>query len=192
MCSVLKLTSHRLALFLCGFVVPVLLSLLRFIPISSTTASKWRAWFIYPTVWSHRWSMQIREAGDVSPTRGQACFILYMLALNVVFLATGHYGSMYSFWSFDGRHGQLVTCLANRFGALAVANIPLLFLYAGRNNVLLWVTSKPMHVLFVLKLILARLVALHIHHDPSLARIFCCCRGYITLRSLPKSGCSAI
>lgn len=133
---------HRLALFLCGFLVPILLSLLKFVPISDVRASRWRSYFIHPTVWSHQWSMQIREAGDISLTRGQACFILYMLALNVVFVATGQYDSTHSFWTLDGRHGQLITCLANRFGALALANIPLLFLYAGRNNFLLSVTSK--------------------------------------------------
>lgn len=136
-----ELIDCSLALFLCGFVVPVLLSLLRYIPISSTRTSKWRAHFVYPTLWSHRWSMQIREAGDISPTRGQACFILYMFSLNLVFIGTGHYSSMYSFWSFEGRRGQLITGLANRFGAMALANIPLLFLYAGRNNFLLWLTS---------------------------------------------------
>jgi hypothetical protein len=137
-----QLINYRLALFVAGFVVPVILSLLRFVPVSSALASRYRAIFIYPTVWSHRWSMQIREAGDISPTRGQALFIFYLLLLNVLFVSTGHFTSVYSFWSVDGRHGQFISCLANRFGALSLANIPLIFLYAGRNNLLLISTSR--------------------------------------------------
>lgn len=40
-----------------------------------------------------------------------------------------------------GSDGEIVSYLTNRFGVLSFANIPLVFLYAGRNNILLWLTN---------------------------------------------------
>ncbi|KAF2434880.1 hypothetical protein EJ08DRAFT_685771 [Tothia fuscella] len=134
-------TRFALTIFLLGFLLPVILSLLRFVPFPGALSSKYRAYFVYPIVWSTRWSVSIRDVGDISPTRGQALFIFYMIAINTILSSTGHYALSHHFWSFDGRHGQLITCLANRFGALSLANIPLLFLYSGRNNILLRITN---------------------------------------------------
>ena len=41
----------------------------------------------------------------------------------------------------SGSDGEIVSYLTNRFGVLSFANIPLVFLYAGRNNILLWLTN---------------------------------------------------
>ena len=77
------------------------------------------------------------------PTRGQAFFILYLIAINVVLSAAGFQSREPNTWypSSSGGDGEIVTYLTNRLGVLSFANIPLVFLYAGRNNVLLWLTN---------------------------------------------------
>ncbi|EAW19858.1 putative ferric-chelate reductase (Fre2) [Aspergillus fischeri NRRL 181] len=46
----------------------------------------------------------------------------------------------YGTW-FASTHDEILTYVANRIGVLSFANIPLLVLYTGRNNFLLWLTD---------------------------------------------------
>jgi hypothetical protein len=66
------------------------------------------------------------------PTRGQSLMVVGYLLLNIVFLATDFPGD-----------GRTIKALSDRAGHLAVVNMPLYFLFAGRNNVLIWVTNWP-------------------------------------------------
>ncbi|KAL8733939.1 MAG: hypothetical protein Q9181_003390 [Wetmoreana brouardii] len=77
------------------------------------------------------------------PTRGQAFFVFYLVAINVILSAAGFKSRQPNAWypSASGSDGEIVSYLTNRLGVLSFANIPLLFLYAGRNNVLLWLTN---------------------------------------------------
>lgn len=77
------------------------------------------------------------------PTRGQAFFIFYLIAINVILSAVGFKSMQPNSWypSASGSDGVIVSYLSNRFGVLSFANIPLVLLYAGRNNVLLWLTN---------------------------------------------------
>lgn len=77
------------------------------------------------------------------PTRGQAFFIFYLIAINIILSAVGFKPMQPNSWFpiTSGSDGEIVSYLSNRFGVLSFANIPLVFLYAGRNNVLLWLTN---------------------------------------------------
>ena len=77
------------------------------------------------------------------PTRGQAFLILYLVAINVILSAAGYQSREPNSWypGSSGGDGETVTYLTNRLGVLSFANIPLVFLYAGRNNILLWLTN---------------------------------------------------
>lgn len=77
------------------------------------------------------------------PTRGQAFFIFYLVSINVILSAVGYRGIQPNSWyaSILGGDGQIISYVTNRLGVLSFANIPLLFLYAGRNNFLLWLTN---------------------------------------------------
>ncbi|RDL35207.1 uncharacterized protein BP5553_07138 [Venustampulla echinocandica] len=52
-------------------------------------------------------------------------------------------------YTANGKHDELLTYVSNRIGVLSFANLPLIFLYAGRNNVLLWLTNWS-HSTFIL------------------------------------------
>ncbi len=64
-----------------------------------------------------------------------------MLAVNVAAASAGHFARLNNNWALNDRHGKFFNCLADRFGVLALANFPLIFLSAGRNNLLLWLTN---------------------------------------------------
>ena len=77
------------------------------------------------------------------PTRGQAFFIFYLIAINIILSAVGFQSMQPNSWypSSSGSDGEIASYLTNRFGVLSFANIPLVVLYAGRNNVLLRLTN---------------------------------------------------
>ena len=77
------------------------------------------------------------------PTRGQSLLIFYLITINVVLSAAGFNSMQPNSWypSPSGSDGEIVSYVTNRLGVLSFANIPLLFLYAGRNNILLRLTN---------------------------------------------------
>lgn len=74
------------------------------------------------------------------PTRGQAIYILYTIVINIV--ANYHGYPRYTPNSFfPERTAELTRHIANRAGYLSLANMPLVFLYGGRNSMLLWISN---------------------------------------------------
>ena len=122
--------------------MPIAFSLLRFIHFPAALVTKFNAWFIDPPVFGSHHKTPVAGLFHV-PTRGQAFFIFYLVAINVILSGAGCKSMQPNSWypSASGSDGEIVTYLTNRLGVLSFANIPLVFLYAGRNNVLMWLTN---------------------------------------------------
>ncbi|KAL8822544.1 MAG: hypothetical protein Q9191_006721 [Dirinaria sp. TL-2023a] len=133
---------YGIILVVTGSAIPIFFSLLRFVPFPATFVTKFNAWFVDPPVLGSRHQTSIAGIFHM-PTRGQAFFIFYIVAINVILSAAGIKSMQPNSWypSASGPDGEIVSYLTNRFGVLSFANIPLVFLYAGRNNVLLWLTN---------------------------------------------------
>ncbi|KAL8764708.1 MAG: hypothetical protein Q9209_007919 [Squamulea sp. 1 TL-2023] len=133
---------HGIVLLVSGALIPIAFSLLRFIPFPSALVTKFSAWFIDPPLFGSRHKTPVAGLFHM-PTRGQAFFIFYLISINVILSAAGYSGSQPNSWfpSVMGSDGEIVAYVTNRLGVLSFANIALLFLYAGRNNVLLWLTN---------------------------------------------------
>lgn len=76
----------------------------------------------------------------IVPTRGQALFLLYLFVLNIVGSFAALDQRQPNSWWQDERE-EFLALYSNRVGMLSFGNLPLLILYAGRNNVLLWITN---------------------------------------------------
>ncbi|KAL8912566.1 MAG: hypothetical protein Q9171_002430 [Xanthocarpia ochracea] len=133
---------YGIVLLVSGAVIPITFSLLRFIPFPAALMTKFNAWLVDPPVFGSRHKTPVAGVFHV-PTRGQAFFIFYLVSINVILSAVGYKGSQPNSWypNVLGSDGQIISYVSNRLGVLSFANIPLLFLYAGRNNVLLWLTN---------------------------------------------------
>ncbi|EJP70090.1 ferric-chelate reductase (Fre2) [Beauveria bassiana ARSEF 2860] len=132
---------YALILFLSCALIPIGLSLLRFLPWSATYVSHFHAYIIDPPLIGHRQNELLGEV-FMMPTRGQAIFIAYIWTINIVLSGTGYWFLPGSYWYNNDVH-QTLTQVSNRLGMLSFANIPLLILFAGRNNILLWLTNWP-------------------------------------------------
>lgn len=76
----------------------------------------------------------------IVPTRGQALFIAYLISINIIMCSVGIRAVIPQTW-FATSWYQVAAYVANRTGAISFANIPLLILFSGRNNILLWLTN---------------------------------------------------
>ncbi|OAP64954.1 hypothetical protein AYL99_00926 [Fonsecaea erecta] len=140
---------YGLVVFLSGVVVPVGFSLLRFLPFPGRWVTLFNAWIVDPPAIGHHHKVPIFWGLTNMPTRGQALFIAYLTILNILLCATGYSSRQPNSWWPDDRDREILTYVTNRTGVLSFANIPLLILYAGRNNVLLWLTNWS-HDTFIL------------------------------------------
>jgi hypothetical protein len=112
---------------------------MRFLPFPSSVSRKFNAYLIDPPAWGKKHRMAILGLGLV-PTRGQALFILYIIAINAVATFEG-YPEYAPNGVFPDRHYALMRLIGNRAGAIAFANVPVVMLYAGRNSLLLHLTN---------------------------------------------------
>lgn len=135
-------TNHStwsLVVIITGSVIPILLSLLRFIPWPSHLASRFNSLIIDPPAFGNRHAEPIKNLATI-PTRGQAIFIGYLIVINVLACSLGIYIIEPQTWFPTSRY-QVLAYISNRTGAISFANIPLLILFSSRNNLLLWATN---------------------------------------------------
>ncbi|KAJ2981565.1 hypothetical protein NQ176_g1955 [Zarea fungicola] len=131
-----------LIIFLTCAIIPILLSSIRFLPWPPTFVSKFRGYVIDPPLLGSRHSEPIHNLFMV-PTRGQALFILYLWGINMLLVGVGYHCNTGSTCVSANGLSELnrLRAVANRLGVLSFANLPLLILFAGRNNIILWLTN---------------------------------------------------
>lgn len=134
------LIVNRFVVFLSGVLIPIGFSLLRIVPFPQRWTTLFNAWIIDPPAIGKHHKVPILWGLTNMPTRGQALFISYLIILNVILNAVGISSRQPNAW-FTSTSQEIVTYITNRAGCLSFANIPLLILYAGRNNVLIWLTN---------------------------------------------------
>ena len=130
-----------LVVFLSGIVIPVGFSLFRYMPFPTRWVTLFNAWLIDPPAIGRHHKDPILWGFTDMPTRGQAIFLLYLVIVNLILCAVGYSSKQPNAWWPDDRSREVLTYVTNRTGVLSFANVPLLILYAGRNNVLLWLTN---------------------------------------------------
>ena len=124
--------------------LPIVVSLVRFIP-SLTRSCTW-AWansiLVYPPIWGdkHRQPAARALGGGFIPTRGQSWYILILVVLNVIFLVAP-YQNLQPQSIFTTLRELALSTIGNRAGVMAMGNVVILTVFAGRNNPLLGLTG---------------------------------------------------
>ncbi|KAF2664574.1 ferric reductase-like protein transmembrane component 4 [Microthyrium microscopicum] len=133
--------TFGLVIMLSGVAFPIGFSLLRFLPFPALWWSKLNSWVIDPPLIGNKHSTPVLWNLFLMPTRGQALLIGYFTLINIVFASAGIFAIQPNSWNPGDNYGWLLTIISDRMGVLSFANLPLVFLYAGRNNFLLWITN---------------------------------------------------
>ena len=126
------------------FLLAIVASLPRFVP-ALTRATSW-AWInsmmIYPPAWGkkHRQATAHAVGGGFMPTRGQSLYIFAAMALNLIFLIAP-YHTLQPQSTFATIREQELSTIGCRAGVMAMGNVVVLTVFAGRNSPLLALTG---------------------------------------------------
>lgn len=96
------------------------------------------------------------------PTLGEGAYIAVLFTFNIVFLSVG-YKTMYPRQAFNwytNRYQELMAYFMWRTGVLAFCQMPVVFLFSSRNNVLLWLSNWSHSTYMLLHRWVARLFLL--------------------------------
>ncbi|KAG7407151.1 Ferric/cupric reductase transmembrane component B [Fusarium oxysporum f. sp. rapae] len=133
-------TTMTITITLVAIFLPVVLSLLRFIPglTKSRGWAYWQSFLVVPAAFGKR-HREPTVAGNV-PNSGQALYIALISILNIL-LWLGPYTVHQPQASFASLKMQTISVVGNRAGDMAMGNVVALFLFSTRNNILLYVTD---------------------------------------------------
>ncbi|WWC71775.1 uncharacterized protein I206_105734 [Kwoniella pini CBS 10737] len=107
--------------------------------IRSRTYTWWRKNITLPASFGYR---HAQPWGWVSiPTRLQSILIFFFVAINIIFMCVGYDLFDENILDPDDKQAQLLDYLQYRTGVMCVYNMPLLWMLAGRNDVILWLTG---------------------------------------------------
>jgi hypothetical protein len=95
------------------------------------------------------------------PLRFQSILIFIYVAVNIVFLCVHYHLFDENLYWPEELNIQLTRYLADRSGILAFSQIPLLIAFAGRNNILIWLTGWSFTTFNVWHKWVARICLLH-------------------------------
>lgn len=142
-----------------GFSVPIVLTMLGYLPFMGRVQDVIRPYIVYPSVIKRYHVQPLPFLLGNAPTVGQALFVALMTVLNVVVTAIAYHSSPSHMW-LKTQWQQTVGFLMYRTGVLSYAMLPLVILFAGRNNILLWLTSWSHSTYLLLHRWVARLFLL--------------------------------
>ncbi|RYP71911.1 hypothetical protein DL771_004514 [Monosporascus sp. 5C6A] len=137
-------STFSIAVMLVALLLPIPLSLLRFVPGLATSYS-WtylKSVLVHPATWGkhHREPVASRVGGAIVPTRGQALYIVLISFLNVIFLIAPYVFTEPQS-TFASTKEQSISVVGNRAGVMAMGNVVAAFVFAARNSPLLYVTD---------------------------------------------------
>jgi predicted ferric reductase len=156
------LISSRIITLVVGFGLPIILTLLGYLPYMTGLISKVNPYLIYPSLIGTYSVRPLPFLLGNAPTIGQTLFILAILLLNVVFISIGYPTSSPKNTWFSSNWQEIMGYLTNRTGVLAFALAPLVIIFAGRNNILLHLTNWSHSTYMLLHRWIARMFALQV------------------------------
>jgi hypothetical protein len=155
------LTQRSIILLAVGFATPIFLTSLGYLPYMTRLQDALEPRLTWPSLIG---TYHVRALpfflGSV-PTRGQTWYIVLMTVLTVVLTAVGYKSSQPSAY-FPTSWREIMVYVGNRAAVHAVALLPLVLLFAGRNNLLLHLTNWRHSTFVLLHRWLARLFGLQI------------------------------
>lgn len=144
-----------MGIFLTGAGIPILLTALSYLPFTSIISHWIKPRLIYPTL-LHRHVKPIFRLFHI-PTIGQTTYILILFILTFT-LCIVDYGRLFPYKTAN--EADILNYLGMRTGILSMGLLPLTVLFAGRNNILLYLSNWSHSTYLLLHRWVARLCLL--------------------------------
>lgn len=106
----------------------------KYVTMPATFANKKHTQAVYP------FGKKLSMISGLLPTRGESIVIFFFFALNIIFEAVRYHFVQYNIY-FYTRTSQMTVYPGVRAGILALYGFQLTYLFAGRNNFLMWITG---------------------------------------------------
>ena len=142
-----------------GFGTPVLFTVLGRVPLVSKLLRRLKPYLAWPSTIG---TYQVRPLPYLlgnAPTVGQSLYVIMFIILNIVFTSVNYQSRQPNAW-YSTRWREIMAYTLYRSGNFAYITSPLIFLFAGRNNILLWLTNWSHSTFLVLHRWIARVFAL--------------------------------
>ncbi|KAF6834202.1 ferric-chelate reductase [Colletotrichum musicola] len=149
---------YGLSICLTAFGLPILMTCLGYLPFMTGVLERIKP-RLYPSIIGSYHDVPLPLLLGNVPTIGQGLFIATLVTLNIVFLAVG-YKTLYPdhvFQWYTNRYQELMAYFMWRTGVLAFCQMPVLFLFSSRNNILFWLTNWTQSTYMLLHRWIARL-----------------------------------
>ncbi|PGH08117.1 hypothetical protein AJ80_07911 [Polytolypa hystricis UAMH7299] len=148
-------------ILLVGFGLPILVTAFTYLPFTSTLVQKIKPILVYPPVVGSYHVRSLPYLLGNPPTAGHSIYIAIIFALNVILSAVGYHSTQPNAW-FASKYQEILAYISCRTGVIAFALAPLVILFAGRNNILLWLTNWSHSTYMLLHRWVARIFAIQV------------------------------
>lgn len=158
-----------LAYFMAVIVVGIIINIWKraapksMLSMNSPAFVKFRQTFTMPALFGFRHSIPaswLKIFSAVLPTRAQGFVLLGYLVLNIILTMVKYELFIPNYYYFTYRL-QLLRYLADRTGIISFCHFPPLFLFAGRNNMMIWATGWSFETFNVYHRWIARGMVMH-------------------------------
>ena len=122
---------------------------------------KLKPYVVYPTIIG---TYQVRPLPYLlgnAPTIGQSLYVAVLVILNVILAAVGYEAVVPHAW-YANAYQEIMAYVMWRTGTLGFAMLPLVILFSGRNNILLWLSNWSHSTFLLLHRWVARLFGIHV------------------------------
>lgn len=151
----------RMVLLVVGFGTPILFTLLGYLPYMTGILQKIKPYLVYPSIIGTYHTRPLPYFLGNAPTVGHSLYITMFLILNIVLTAIDYRSTQPNTW-FASTYQEIMAYVSCRTGVLAFALAPLVILFSGRNNILLWLTNWSHSTYLILHRWVARIFAVHV------------------------------
>lgn len=148
-------------LLITGFTVPILFPVLGYFPFVSGIFDKVKPYLVYPSTIGTYHVRPLPFSFGNAPTIGQSLYIAAFFILTVILTAVNYESTQPNTW-FDSTWQEIMAYISCRTGVLAFALAPLVILFSGRNNILLWCTNWSHSTYILLHRWIARIFGLQV------------------------------
>lgn len=158
-----KLTAgqYSIAMLVTGFGLPIVLTMVGYVPFVSGLIRKLKPYLVWPsTIGTYQVRPLPYYLGN-APTVGQTLYVVLFVILNIIFTSVDYHSKQPNAW-YSNRWREIMAYVLYRTGNFGYIMAPLIFLFSGRNNILLWLTNWSHATFMVLHRWVARVFCVQV------------------------------
>jgi hypothetical protein len=144
------------------FALPILVTIIGYLPFMTGLFNKVKPYLIWPSIMGTYHVRPLPYQIGYAPTTGQGLYILAFVVVNIVMTATDYRLALPHAWYGSDKYYVGMAYVMWRTGAFALYYLPLVILFSGRNNVLLWLSNWSHSTYMLLHRWVARVFAVHV------------------------------